>query len=75
MLGLDGKTDVEKVFFQSSDIIKPQIELKNFPVTDIIEEIIVSPYNSELSVLGIQELLAKHSISKDIVKKSDITIR
>ena len=75
LLWLDGKTDVEKVFFQSSDIIKPQIELKNFPVTDIIEEIIVSPYNSELSVLGIQELLAKHSISKDIVKKSDITIR
>ena len=68
--------DVEKVFVQSDNVIKPQIELKDFPVKELIEENIVSPYNtSDLTVLGIQELLAKHSISKNIVKKSTVTIR
>ena len=57
-------------------MIKPQIELKNFPIEDIIEEVIISPFiKTDTTHLGIQEMLKAHNISPDIVKKSDISIR
>lgn len=57
-------------------MVKPQIELKNFPIEDILEEIIISPFiKSDIAYLGVQELLKAHNISPDIVRKSNILIR
>lgn len=63
-------------FIIRDTMVKPQIELKEFPVADILEEVIISPFiKSEITHLGIQELLKAHKILPDIVHKSDILIR
>lgn len=55
---------------------KPQIEFKNFPISEILEEVIISPFvKSELTHMGVQELLKANGISPDIVLKSNILIR
>lgn len=72
----DKSSETEKfVFSLINDVIKPQIELKGFPINEILEEVIVSPYNSDLSVLGIKEFLVKHDLSNVNVRKSSISIR
>lgn len=63
-------------FIISETLIKPQIEFKNFPISEILEEVIISPFvKSELTHMGVQELLKANGISPDIVLKSNILIR
>lgn len=65
-----------KEFSLSGTTIRPQPELKNFPIRDIIEEITISPFvTSELTKIGIQELLISKGISPDVVRLSQISIR
>ena len=65
-----------KEFLLSGTTIHPQLELKNFPIRDIIEEITISPFvTSELTKIGIQELLISKGISPDVVRLSQISIR
>lgn len=65
-----------KEFLLSGTTIRPQLELKNFPIRDIIEEITISPFvTSELTKIGIQELLISKGISPDVVRLSQISIR
>ena len=65
-----------KEFSLSGTTIRPQLELKNFPVRDIIEEITISPFvTSELTKIGIQEFLISKGISPDVVRLSQISIR
>lgn len=65
-----------KEFSLSGTTIRPQLELKNFPVRDIIEEITISPFvTSELTKIGIQELLISKGISPDVGRLSQISIR
>ena len=64
-----------KEFLLSGTTIRPQLELKNFPIRDIIEEITISPFvTSELTKIGIQELLISKGISPDVVRLSQISI-
>lgn len=63
-------------FIIGNTMVKPQIELKNFPITEILEEVIISPFiKSEMTYLGIRELLKAHNISPNIVHESNILIR
>ena len=63
-------------FIISETLIKPQTEFKNFPISEILEEVIISPFvKSELTHMGVQELLKANGISPDIVLKSNILIR
>lgn len=65
-----------KEFLLSGTTIRPRLELKNFPIRDIIEEITISPFvTSELTKIGIQELLISKGISPDVVRLSQISIR
>ena len=65
-----------KELLLSGTTIRPQLELKNFPIRDIIEEITISPFvTSELTKIGIQELLISKGISPDVVRLSQISIR
>ena len=65
-----------KEFSLSGTTIRPQLELKNFPIRDIIEEITISPFvTSEFTKIGIQELLISKGISPDVVRLSQISIR
>lgn len=65
-----------KEFLLSGTTIRPQLELKYFPIRDIIEEITISPFvTSELTKIGIQELLISKGISPDVVRLSQISIR
>ena len=65
-----------KEFLLSGTTSRPQLELKNFPIRDIIEEITISPFvTSELTKIGIQELLISKGISPDVVRLSQISIR
>ena len=65
-----------KEFSLSGTTIRPQLELKNFPIRDIIEEITISPFvTSELTKIGIQELLISKGNSPDVVRLSQISIR
>lgn len=65
-----------KEFLLSGTTIRPQLELKNFPIRDIIEEITISPFvTSELTKIGIQELLISKGMSPDVVRLSQISIR
>lgn len=65
-----------KEFLLSGTTIRPQLELKNFPIRDIIEEITISRFvTSELTKIGIQELLISKGISPDVVRLSQISIR
>lgn len=65
-----------KEFTLVGNTIRPQLELKKFPVADVIEEITISPFvTSELTKIGLQELLKSKNMSPDIVKQSSIKIR
>ena len=65
-----------KEFTLVGNTIRPQLELKKFPVADVIKEITISPFvTSELTKIGLQELLKSKNMSPDIVKQSSIKIR
>lgn len=68
--------DATKEFILSESLLKPQLELKNFPVEKLIEEIIISPFiASELTRLGLMEFISSKGMSSDLVKQSKIKIR
>ncbi len=73
---IENNVFMEKTFLIKDDYFKPQLELKNFPVEEIIEDIILSPYNtSDCSVNSVKVLLS-HYLKKDIeVQRSKINIR
>lgn len=70
-------SDSEKYEFVVSDnIIKPQIEFKNFPVNEITEEIIISPFLSgDIVKKGVEELLNANGLNNTKVFISSIEIR
>lgn len=67
---------VKKLFIVKDNIIKPQIEFSDFPVQDIIDDILISPYNHiDCAALSVKEFL-KYNLGKDIpVNSSSIKIR
>ena len=63
-------------FIINDNFIKPQIEFNDFPVDNVIEEIVISPYlNAELTQMGIEELLKSEKIENVTIRHSDIQIR
>lgn len=70
------KDFLKKVFSVKNNFFKPQLELSNFPIEDILEDIVISPFNnSDCVELSIKEFL-KAYLHKDIpVSKSSIKIR
>lgn len=52
------------------------MEFQNFPINNIIEEIMISPYNkSELAEIGLKEFLYKNKLEQIKIRKSEIKIR
>lgn len=74
-ISCEDKESEKFIFSLVNNVIKPQLELKYFPIKDILEEVIISPYSSNLSVLGVKEFLFKNHFQNVNVKKSSITIR
>lgn len=68
---------IKKVFTVKDGLIKPQLEFSDFPVEEIIEEIVISPFNKlDCSNMGIVEFLKWQIKTKTIpVRNSDIKIR
>ena len=63
-------------FIIRDNYIKPQIEFNDFPVADVIEEIIISPYiNTQLTKMGILELLKSENMYNTSVCFSNIQIQ
>lgn len=73
---LIGNDTVRKVFITRNNTLIPQLEFSNVPIPDLIEDILISPYNkSDRSVLGLKTFLKKY-LDKDIdVRPSQIKIR
>lgn len=63
-------------FIITDGFIKPQIEFNNFPVDNVIEEIVISPYlDTKLVQMGIEEVLKSEKIENVTIRSSDIQIR
>lgn len=73
---LIGNEEVRKVFITRNNTLIPQLEFSNAPIPDLIEDILISPYNkSDRAVLGLKAFL-KTYLGKDIdVRPSQIKIR
>lgn len=72
---IDG-TRLKKIFTLSQDCIKPRLEFSDFPVADVIENVIISPFNtSDCVLLGIEEFLENELGRKIEIKNSAIEIR
>lgn len=69
-------SNVRKVFTAKNDVIKPQLELTNIPIEEILENVLISPYNtSDRAILSVQEFLEFNLHKKIPVNKSQIKIR
>ena len=69
-------SNVRKVFTAKNDIIKPQLELTNIPIEEILEDVLISPYNtSDRAIVSVQEFLEFNLHKKIPVHKSQIKIR
>ena len=63
-------------FIINDKYIKPQIEFNNFPIDNVIEEIVISPYLiAELTKLGIEELLKSEKINNTAIRISNLKIQ
>lgn len=73
---LVNNNEIHKVFFIRNGTLIPQIEFKNLPIGNMIDNIMISPYNkSDRAELGLRELLML-SFEKEInVLHSKINIR
>lgn len=74
------KNDVDnmkiKKFLLKNNIYKPQIEINDIPIEEIIEEVIISPYNNnDCAKISVEEFLEYHFNKKIPVHKSQIQIR
>lgn len=68
--------NTKKVFMPKNNILKPQLEIMNLPIEDLIEEVMISPYNnSDCAKASIEEFL-EFSLGKKIpVVNSKIKVR
>ena len=67
---------VKKVFLNKNGVFYPYMEFQQFPFGDIVEEIMISPYNkSELAEIGLKELLRENKLEHIKIEKSRIKIR
>lgn len=67
---------LKKIYVVKNEIFKPQVEFADFPIGEIIEDVIISPYNhSDCGVIGVKDFL-KYYLKKDIpVTQSSIKVR
>ena len=67
---------IKKVYQNFGTYIKPFIEINNLPIEKVISEIMISPFNkSDLSMIGVEDLLYHNTKKKIKVVKSKISIR
>lgn len=68
--------DTRKVFMLKEQTIVPQLEISNFPIEEILEDVIISPFNnSDCAELGLKEFLS-YKLERDIpIAKSSIKFR
>lgn len=72
---IDG-CSISKEFFVKNNTIKPCLEFKEVPICDIIEDIVVSPFNtSDCVCLGVKEFLRSKTNKNIRVESSKIDIR
>ncbi len=72
----NGEKFSKKVFVEKDGCFKPQIEFSNFPIEDVVEEIIISPYNkSDIALLGLEEFLKSNGLTNIKIQTSNIKIR
>lgn len=70
------KENAKKVFMNKNGVLYPYMEFQNFSFGEIVEEIMISPYNkSELAEIGLKEFLYKNKLENVKIKKSGIRIR
>ena len=70
------KENARKVFMNKNGTLYPYMEFQNFPFDIIVEEIMISPYNkSELTEIGLKELLRENKLEHIKIEKSRIKIR
>lgn len=73
--GID-QIDKNKVFTIKNNTIKPQLELKGVPIEKILQDVVISPYNTnDCAKCGIEEFLEYHLKVKVPVYNSKINIR
>ena len=73
--GID-QIDKNKVFTIKNNTIKPQLELKDVPIEEILQDVVLSPYNTnDCAKCGIEEFLEYHLKVKVPVYNSKINIR
>lgn len=73
--GID-QIDKNKVFTIKNNTIKPQLELKDVPIEEILQDVVISPYNTnDCAKCGIEEFLEYHLKVKVPVYNSKINIR
>lgn len=69
-------SNVRKVFTVKNEVLKPQLELTNIPIEEILEDVLISPYNtSDRAIISVQEFLEFNLHKKIPVNKSQIKIR
>lgn len=68
--------DTRKVFMLKGQTMVPQLEISNFPIEEILEDVIISPFNnSDCVELGVKEFLS-YKLGRDIpIAKSSIKFR
>ncbi|MBR4823988.1 MAG: DUF2971 domain-containing protein [Spirochaetaceae bacterium] len=70
------KENAKKVFMNKNGVLYPYMEFQNFSFGEIVEEIMISPYNkSELAELGLKELLNANKLGHIRIERSGINIR
>ena len=70
------KDNAKKVFMNKNGTLYPYMEFINFPFNQIVEEIMISPYNkSELAEIGLKEFLRENNLEHIKIEKSKIRIR
>ena len=67
---------IHKEFFVKNNTIKPCLEFKKVPLSDIIEDVVISPFNTNDCVcLGVEEFLRNKTNKNIKVESTKIDIR
>lgn len=76
MENVNNEAYAKKIFLNKNGVYCPYMEFQQFPFEEIVEEIMISPYNkSELSEVGLKELLSANHLENVNIAKSAIHIR